>query len=158
MTPIETIERLLQSTLGRRTYVDEADGPFHPDALAFYNEEPREAFEGVTDKPLFETNLLLGEMDDDRKYRLERKGDVLIYTRFERSSGAGTFHATGQAIVCPQGSNAEAVFTANALADAMEAASEPLRCAMTHMREAGLSLSHGFATKLREDIFGKDAA
>lgn len=156
-TPIETIEALLQPTLGSQTCVDEAEHPFHPDALAFYNEDPKAGFDGVTKMPMFETNLLLDEMDDDCKYRLERKGDVLVFTRYTRRGGC-TLYASGQAIVCAPGSDAESVFAMGSMADVMEHASEPVRCAMDAMRKSGLSLSSGFEQHLREQVFGKESA
>lgn len=156
-TPIETIEALLRPVLGSQTYVDEAEKPFHPDALGFYNEDPKPGFDGVTNTPMFETNLLLDEMDDDCKYRLERKGEVLVFIRYSRHN-RDTLHASGQAIVCAKGSDAESVFAMGAMADVMEHASEPLRGAMQAMRKSGLALSPAFAQQMSADIFGKESA
>lgn len=155
----KSLENLLRPVVGRHTYASEdKDDAFHPEAVLFYNEEPRSAFVGMVQPPIFETNLLLGEMDDDRKYRLERDGEWLVYTRYERSTSDGTTWVTGQAIACPAGSDAESEFVRNAMADVMAAASEPLRCAMQAMRDAKLALSESDARQLSEDVFGSTPA
>ena len=154
---ISELEAFIAGKLGRQTVVDdapEAGMAFHPQAVTFYNESPKSNFAGFADQAMFQTNLLLGEMDSDRKYRLERAGTYLLFTRYESSRGDGTFWATGQALDGAAGSDAERAFCQAAMEDVMRAASEPLRCAMEHMREAGLTLSAQDDKDLRTAIFG----
>ena len=158
------LEEFIEERLGGENSDDsvvvdpQGDDLFHPQAVTFYCENPNSSFSGFTTQPIFDTNLLLGDMDDDRKYRLERHGQFLLYTRYEASSGNGTHWATGQALVCEPGSDAESVFSVNAMADVAWAASEPLRCAMEAMRKSSLSLSHGFEGHLKSAVFGQPAA
>ncbi|WP_162577734.1 hypothetical protein [Variovorax sp. PBL-H6] len=126
---------------------------FHPKAVMFYSDDPNPDFQGFTKKPVFETNLLFGEMDDDRKYRIERRDGLTFYTRYETGSGMGVCNVSGQALECKEGSPAERAFLELALADAVNAAAEPLQCILSDAREAGLALSPRASKALRASIF-----
>jgi hypothetical protein len=126
---------------------------FHPKAVTFQNDDPNPDFKGFTKTPVFEANLLFGEMDDDRKYRVERKDGLTLYTRYEASSGGCVCNVSGQALECREDSPAERAFLELALADAVNAAAEPLQGLLDEARKAGLALSPRVAKALRASLF-----
>jgi hypothetical protein len=151
-TATEELHELILAKLGDETCLDGEAAPFHENAVVFYSDsDPNPDFEGFTKKPLFETNLLLGEMDDDRKYRLERVGEFLIYTQAEGDRG-GVTYIVGQALHCAVGSTEERAFMAGALRDVTEAASEPLVVALKAAREAGLPMDQTFKQGLLSEL------
>lgn len=146
----DTYQELLEKHLGDDVVADVTDA-FDPAGVSFYAESPDPDFNGFTQQPLFETNLLLGEMDDDRKYRLERCDGVLVYTRYEADNG-GTFYATGQALACAPGSAEEKAFVHKVVADVLRAAAEPLAVTWKALREADLAPESVLQQLAREEL------
>lgn len=152
---IDTVQELVEDALGDDACAHaDADDLFHPQAVRFFADEPDCDFCGFSVSPVFEVNLITDETDDDHKHRLERHGNVLLYTVYHASTSNGVYNAYGQAIVCELGSDAEAVFSMQAAAAVALEAAGPLRSAMDAIRQAGLQLSPAVQETLVKQLFG----
>lgn len=138
---IELIEELVQDALGDEAVAhDEHDKLHHPQAVAFYADEPDPDFDGFGGRVLFEANFVMDEMDDNHKHHVERADGVLFYVNFH-SDGGGTYSAAGQALVCEPGSAQEQEFLQNVMEDMAVEAAGPLSCALSAFKGAKLELS-----------------
>lgn len=155
MTADPTLDSLLADFLVFNTdslEISREENERIPGAVYFFTlGDCRPGFEGLTADSLFETNALLGEMDDSRKYRIERKGPYLLYTYAEGDAG-NVSHISGHALMCLPASPEEQAFMRAAMSDILKETMGPLLGALTSLKNSSLP------EKVKELAAGDDLA
>lgn len=151
---IEMVEDLVQDALGDEAVVhNESYRLHHPQAVAFYADEPDPDFDSFGGEILFEANFVMDEMDDNHKHQVERVDGIVFYVSFHSDNG-GVYSASGQALVCEPGSAEEALFLQNVMADMALEAAGPLSSAIAAFKGAQLELNPASKARLLQYIFG----
>ncbi len=145
---LELLEDELDDELGEGTVVFEEDG-----TVRLYNEDPDADFSGLTETPLFATNLLLDEGDDSKYRRIERFGDWVLALDIDEFRGSPTY-VSGEALRCEPGSEAEREFVRAAALAVCTEAGGPLRSALDAMHKAGIVLDAAARKALFDELFG----